>query len=105
MCLSLRMQRLQETAIDMATSPSSEPNGSESPDPASHATNIYDATSTEGEWEDETDDDDMDFEPTTDESEDAEFFDPTEDVEAEFHGIILSQRRSSFLCGLAEQID
>lgn len=59
---------------------------SESPDPSSHATNIYDAAEAEGEWLDETDDDDMDFEPTTDDSEDAEFFDPTDDAEAEFHG-------------------
>lgn len=47
--------------------------------------NIYDA---EGEWLDEEDDDDMDFEPTTDDSEDAEFFDPSEDPEAEFQGIM-----------------
>ncbi|KAK3172491.1 hypothetical protein OEA41_005813 [Lepraria neglecta] len=69
----------------MPTSQSFEPGRGESPDPASHAANIYDTTGTEGEWEDERDDDDMDFEPTTDESEDAEFFDPTEDVEADFH--------------------
>ena len=71
----------------MATSQNPEITRSESPDPSSHATNIYDATGTEGEWLDETDDDDMDFEPSIDESEDAEFFDPTEDVEADFHGI------------------
>ena len=63
---------------------------SESPDPASHASNIYDTSGTEGEWEEETDDDDMDFEPSTDESEDAEFFDPSEDPEAEFHGSLPS---------------
>jgi len=60
---------------------------SESPDPASHAANIYDPSGNEGEWLDETDDDDMDFEPTTDESEDVEFFDPTEDADADFHGM------------------
>ena len=57
----------------------------ESPDPSSHAVNIYDIVETESEWMDE--DDDMDFEPTTDDSEDNEFFDPAEgDLEAEFHG-------------------
>ena len=66
--------------------PQGSSDGSTSPDPASHATNIYDTPNNEGEWEDEADDDDMDFEPTTDESEDVEFFDPAEDVEAEFHG-------------------
>ena len=63
---------------------------SESPDPASHAATIYDTTSTEGEWEDEPDNDDMDFEPSTDESEDAEFFDPREEPEADFHGSLPS---------------
>ena len=62
----------------------------DSPDPSSHATNIYDASGAEGEWLDETEDDDDIFEPTTDESEDAEFFDPSEDVEAVFHGTVLS---------------
>ena len=74
----------------MASSQGSQPARSHSPDPASHAANIYDATGTEGEWEEETDDDDMDFEPSTDESEDAEFFDPSEDPEAEFHGSLPS---------------
>ena len=70
----------------MAPSETSTPIRSESPDPASHAANIYDISSNEGEWLDETDDDDMDFEPTTDESEDVEFFDPAEDHDADFHG-------------------
>ena len=62
----------------------------DSPDPTSHAANIYDASGAEADWLDETEDDDDDiFEPTTDESEDAEFFDPTEDVEADFHGTVL----------------
>ncbi|KAL8733635.1 MAG: hypothetical protein Q9166_002045 [cf. Caloplaca sp. 2 TL-2023] len=59
---------------------------SESPDPSSHATNIYDTEEAGGESVDEEDDDDMDFEPMTDDSEDVEFFDPTDEVEAEFHG-------------------
>ena len=62
----------------------------DSPDPTSHAANIHDASGAEGDWLDETEEDDDDiFEPTTDESEDAEFFDPTEDVEADFHGTVL----------------
>ena len=74
----------------MASSQRSQPARSESPDPASHAANTYDATGMEGEGEEETDNDDMDFEPSTDESEDAEFFDPSEDPEADFHGSSLS---------------
>ena len=77
----------------MATSHSSEITRGDSPDPSSHAANIYDASGAEGEWLDEldeTDDDDGIFEPTTDESEDAEYFDPSEDVEADFHGTVLS---------------
>ena len=56
----------------------------ESPDPASHSRNAYDDAAPE--WADEGDDDDMDFQPTTESSDDNEFFDPEEDVEAEFHG-------------------
>lgn len=52
----------------------------ESPDPASHAANAYDTVVTGSEI-DELDDDDMDFEPTTDESEDVEFFEAEEDGE------------------------
>ena len=74
----------------MATSNQHQNVRNDSPDPTSHAANIYDASGAEGDWLDETDDDDDDiFEPTTDESEDAEFFDPTEDVEADFHGTVL----------------
>ena len=72
----------------------SNPSGSfhnDSPDPSSHAVNMYDASGAEGEWLDETEDDDDMFEPTTDESEDAEFFDPFEDDEAEFHGMVLAE--------------
>ena len=74
----------------MPPSQGPQPTRSDSPEPASHASNIYDASGTEGEWEEETDDDDMDFEPSADESEDAEFFDPSEDPEAEFHGSLAS---------------
>ena len=74
----------------MAPSNPSETVRGDSPDPSSHAANIYDAAGAEGEWLDETDDDDDMFEPTTDESEDAEFYDPSEDVEADFHGMVLS---------------
>ena len=74
----------------MATLEPSDAIRGDSPDPSSHATNIYDASGAEGEWLDETEDDDDIFEPTTDESEDAEFFDPSEDVEAVFHGTVLS---------------
>ena len=55
----------------------------ESPDPASHAANIYD---TEGDWVDDPDDDDMDFEPTTEDSEDNEYFEAADDDDMEYHG-------------------
>lgn len=71
----------------MATSQNNEVSRSESPDPSSYAATIYDASGNEGEWLDETDDDDMDFEPATDESEDIEFFDPEEDSDTGFHGM------------------
>ena len=73
----------------MATSHSSGTVHDDSPDPSSRAVDMYDASGAEGEWLDETEDDDDIFEPTTDESEDAEFFDPFEDDEAEFHGMVL----------------
>ena len=75
----------------MATSRSSERPYDDSPDPPSHTANFYDATGPEAVWLHETEDDDDTFEPTTDESEDAEFFDPSEDVEADFHGMVLSK--------------
>ena len=60
-------------------------NRSESPNPSSHTANVYD---TEGEGLDEDDNnDDMDFEPTTDDSEDTEFFDPLENPDTEFQGM------------------
>lgn len=58
---------------------------SDSPDPSSHATNTYDTVPGESEI-DELDDDDMDFEPTTDDSEDAEFLDADGGTE-DFHGM------------------
>ena len=73
----------------MATSQPSETVRGDSPDPSRHTANINDAPGAEGEWLDETEDDDDMFEPTTDGSEDAEFFDPSEDVEADFHGIVI----------------
>lgn len=65
----------------------SETTRAQSPDPSSHATNIYDIENGQDEWLDEEDDDDMDFEPATDESEAMEFFDPAEAEESEFHGM------------------
>lgn len=62
---------------------------SESPDPASHASNIYD---NEGDWVDEENDDDMDFEPTTEDDEQIEYFEATEDEENEFHGMLHRRR-------------
>ena len=82
----------------MASSHPSETVRSDSPDPSSHAANVYDALGAEGEWLDETEDDDDIFEPTTDESEDDEFFDPSEDVEADFHGMVLDLRRKISSC-------
>ncbi len=82
----------------MASSHPSETVRSDSPDPSSHAANVYDASGAEGEWLDETEDDDDMFEPTTDESEDDEFFDPSEDVEADFHGMVLDLRRKISSC-------
>ena len=61
----------------------------QSPDPGSHATNIYDSVH-EGDWTDENEDhDDMDFEPTTDDagtSTGDEFFEADEDVSSAFLG-------------------
>ena len=53
-----------------------------SPDPASHAANLYDI---ESDMLDEIDDD-MDFEPTTEYSDENEFFEATEDDDDEYHG-------------------
>lgn len=73
----------------MSASQASGTERTESPDPSSHAATIYDDQPNENEWTDEQDDDDMDFEPTTDESEDVEFFDPEDEVEGEYHGVFL----------------
>lgn len=60
---------------------------SESPDPSRHTPTTYDTVNPEDDWLDEVDEDDMDFEPTGEESEDVEFFDPAEEEEdGDFHG-------------------
>ena len=61
---------------------------SQSPDPSSHIFNVYDIAGSEN-GTDELDDDDMDFEPTTDEGENADFLDADGNDE-EFHGTGLS---------------
>lgn len=81
------MSAVMEDSID------SRANRPASPDPSSHAVNVYDAIPSESDWVDEVDDDDIDFEPPTDESEDIEFFDLAEEEEEEedmeFHGALL----------------
>lgn len=62
----------------------------ESPDPASHAANAYDASVRESEI-DELDDDDIDFEPASDDSEDAEYFDADED-DQDYRGMATSSQ-------------
>ncbi len=63
-----------------------------SPEPSSHATNIYDIEDAGGEFlDEEEDDDDMDLEPMADDSEDLDFFDTTDEAEAEFHGMRAGQ--------------
>lgn len=75
--------------VNMDASQETASGRNESPDPASHSLNSYDAA--EDEWVDEEDDDDgMDYEPTTDDSEDnIEFFETTEDDEedGEYQGM------------------
>ena len=71
----------------MASPQNAQLSRSQSPNPSSHAATVYDALGNEGEWLDESDDDDMDFEPATDESEDLEFFDSEERSETGFHGM------------------
>ena len=71
----------------MASSQNAETNHSQSPDPTAHVASTDGASGDENGWVDETDDDDMDFEPATEESEDAEYFDTVDDDEADFHGI------------------
>ena len=76
----------------------------ESPDPSSHAVNIYDA---EGEWvdEEEEEDGDDDVEEDDDEDDDDIDFNPVveggfafieDDVEAEFRGMYQSNQRFYF---------
>ena len=68
----------------MSTQASGNTHRGSSPDPASHALNIYDD---EAEWEDQ--DDDMDYEQSTDHDDsEIEFFEPNEeDEDGEFHGM------------------
>ena len=61
----------------------SETSHAPSPDPSSHARTIYDDPAGEADWFDGEDDDDMDCELSIEESEDNEFFDPSEEAEAE----------------------
>lgn len=63
---------------------------SESPDPSSHTRNTYDAATVESEC-DETEDDDLDYEPPDEESEELEFFESTEDADGDFQGTSISQ--------------
>ena len=58
----------------------------ESPDPASHASNVYDVEGADADWVDEEEDDDMDFEPTRESSEDVAFLESIEDDDEDFHG-------------------
>ena len=67
----------------MSTSEAFGAGRSDSPDPASHAANVYDQPDGVDEWVDEEDDD---FEPTTEGSDDVEFFESAEDPEADFQG-------------------
>ncbi|KAL8775785.1 MAG: hypothetical protein Q9194_003636 [Teloschistes cf. exilis] len=77
----------------------------ESPDPSSHATNIYDAENGQDEWLDEEDDDDMDFEPATDDSEAMEFFDPAEANESDFYVADVDDGLSGVEIGLSANDD
>ena len=64
----------------MSTSQGAQVERTESPDPSSHATNVYDSIASE------LDDDDMDFEPSTDDNEDPDFLDADGDGD-DFHGM------------------
>ena len=77
----------------MSASPFQSTDRSESPDPASHATNLYDI---EADWVDENDDD-MDFEPTTEGGEDIEYFEATEDDDNEYHGMSVYKAISNLI--------
>lgn len=56
-----------------------------SPDPASHTRNEYDATNVESAL-DETEEDDMDYEPPEEDSEEYESFESAEDADGDFEG-------------------
>lgn len=62
------------------------------------AASNFDSESQESAWVDEEDDDDMDFDPVANSSDqDADFLNPSEDAEAEFHGMISILRPMDFL--------
>ncbi|KAG8534235.1 uncharacterized protein KY384_001079 [Bacidia gigantensis] len=69
----------------MATQASTEDKRSRSPDPDSHALNSYDQSTAESEWVDEDENDDIDFELGSDESEENNFFEPNEEAELDFY--------------------
>jgi hypothetical protein len=77
------------------------PTGDE--DALNSAVNIVDSGSGASEWIDEEDDDDMDFEPNADS--DPDFFDPSEDVDAEFHGTIFVSWFCRTFPGLSKDLD
>ena len=66
----------------MSTGQAARTEWTESPDPSSHATNAYDGIASESDLED----DDMDFEPPTDDNEDPDFLDADGDGDG-FHGM------------------
>ena len=74
----------------MSASPFQSSDRSESPDPTSHIPNIYDTEVDEN-------DDDMDFEPTTEGSEDIEYFEATEEDDFEYHGKFYTRSYLTYL--------
>ena len=64
-----------------------QPNGNNaSPDPTSHALDAYDDLDGENLWIDSEDNDDMDFDPETDETDDNNIFALSESVEENSEG-------------------
>lgn len=83
----------QSTAIHNSNNATGEDSGT----PNQIASN-FDSESLESEWVDEEDDDDMDFDPVENSSDqEAEFLDPSEDPEADFHGKIPASMPMSVL--------
>lgn len=63
-----------------------------------HTVSNVDSESLESEWVDEEDDDDMDFDPVANSSDqDADFLDTSEGAEAEFHGMVSASRPTNVL--------